>query len=202
MPFVTEELWQRLPRRKAEKAKSIMVASYPTADPANRADDELESQLSSALDAVKAVRALRASYNLPPKARPEVFLVCRSEETSGALNLFADAVSTLSSSGKTTVLGENDATPAGCGVTVVSESLSVFVNLAGSVDPAAEIGKLEKKIAATAKQISELTKKMQMDGYETKVPESVRRENEEKMAKLEAEVAAVNAATEDFRKLL
>jgi valyl-tRNA synthetase len=179
-----------------------MVASYPIADPANRADDELESQLSSALDAVKAVRALRASYNLPPKARPEVFLVCRSEETSGALNLFADAVSTLSSSGITTVLGENDATPAGCGVTVVSESLSVFVNLAGSVDPAAEIGKLEKKIAATAKQISELTKKMQMDGYETKVPESVRRENEEKMAKLDAEVAAANAATEDFRKLL
>ena len=202
MPFVTEELWQRLPRRKAEKAKSIMVASYPIADPENRADDELESHLSLALDAVKAVRTLRASYNLPPKARPEVFLVCRSEETSGALNLFADAVSTLSSSGKTTVLHENDAAPAGCGVTVVSESLSVFVNLAGSVDPAAEIGKLEKKMAATAKQISELTKKMQMDGYETKVPESVRRENEEKMAKLEAEVAAANAATEDFRKLL
>jgi hypothetical protein len=41
-----------------------------------------------------------------------------------------------------------------------------------------------------------------MDGYETKVPESVRRENEEKMAKLDAEVAAANAATEDFRKLL
>ena len=34
------------------------------------------------------------------------------------------------------------------------------------------------------------------------MPEGVRRENEEKMAKLDAEVAAASAATEDFRKLL
>ena len=43
MPFVTEELWQRLPRRRAETARSIMVAAYPVADPANRSDDEIET---------------------------------------------------------------------------------------------------------------------------------------------------------------
>jgi hypothetical protein len=41
-----------------------------------------------------------------------------------------------------------------------------------------------------------------VDGYEAKVPERVRAENEEKIAKLEAEMAAAAAATADFEKLL
>ena len=203
MPFVTEELWQRLPRRTSERARSIMVAAYPVADPANMQDEPLESDMTAALDAVKAVRALRASYNLSPKARPEVFAVCRSEATAAALTRFADAVSTLSGSGATTVLGAHDPPPPpGCGVTVMSESVSVYVSLRGSVDPAAEIAKLEKRAAAAAKQMAELKKKMTADGYETKVPERVRAENEEKVAKLEAEIAAAGEATEDFKKLL
>ena len=111
----------------------------PVADPANRSDDEIETRLGIALDAVKAIRALCASYGLAPKARPEVFAVCRSEESAEALTVFADAVSTLSGSGVTRVLEASDASeiPAGCGVTVMSESVSVYLSLRGSVDPAA-----------------------------------------------------------------
>jgi valyl-tRNA synthetase len=179
-----------------------MVAAYPVSDPANRSDEKIETQLGVALDAVKAVRALRASYGLAPKARPEVFAVCRSEESAAALNAFADAVSTLSGSGATRVLEASDEIPTGCGVTVMSESVSVYVSLRGSVDPAAEIAKLEKRSAAAAKQMADLKKKMAVDGYEAKVPERVRAENEEKIAKLEAEMAAAAAATADFEKLL
>jgi valyl-tRNA synthetase len=84
----------------------------------------------------------------------------------------------------------------------MSESVSVYVSLRGSVDPAAEMAKLEKRAAAAAKQMAVLKKKMTADGYETKVPERVRAENEEKVAKLEAEIAAAGEATEDFKKLL
>jgi valyl-tRNA synthetase len=70
------------------------------------------------------------------------------------------------------------------------------------VDPAAEIAKLEKKSAQTAKQIADLQKKMEMPGYAEKVPENVRADNTEKLAKLEAEVATTAAAMEDFKKLI
>ena len=84
----------------------------------------------------------------------------------------------------------------------MSESVSVYVSLRGSVDPAAEMAKLDKRAAAAAKQIAELEKKMAADGYEAKVPERVRAENEEQVAKLRAEIAAAGAAKEDFEKLL
>jgi valyl-tRNA synthetase len=203
MPFVTEELWQRLPRRKAETARSIMIADYPVSSPDTRQDEPVETQMQSAMDVVKAIRALRASYNLPPKAKPEVFVVVRGEEAEGAMTTFADAIGTLSSAAESCkVLAPSDELPAGCGVSVVNESITVYVMLKGQVDPATEITKLEKKVVTVKKQIADLEKKMAMEGYAEKVPENVRVENEEKKLKLEAEVQVSEAAVEDFKKLL
>lgn len=202
MPFVTEELWQRLPRRQAETARSIMIAEYPVSTPDTRVDEVVETRMASAMDVVKAVRALRASYNLPPKAKPEVFVVARGDEAVAAMSLFADAIATLASASVCAVLSPDDAAPAGCGVTIVDESTTVYVMLKGSVEPSVEIAKLEKKVVATLKQIAELAQKMAMDGYEDKVPESVRNDNAEKKEKFEAEVAVSESAVEEFKKLL
>ena len=158
--------------------------------------------MASAMDVVKAVRALRASYNLPPKAKPEVFVVARGDEAVAAMSLFADAIATLASASVCAVLSPDDAAPAGCGVTIVDESTTVYVMLKGSVEPSVEIAKLEKKVVATLKQIAELAQKMAMDGYEDKVPESVRNDNAEKKEKFEAEVAVSESAVEEFKKLL
>ena len=114
---------------------------------------------------------------------------------------FADAVKTLASAGSVAVLGPDDAIPAGCGVTVIDESVTLYLLLKGQVDPA-EIAKLTKRVAATEKQAADLEKKMAMEGYEEKVPENVRAENADKMEKLRAEVASTKAAIEDFKGLM
>jgi valyl-tRNA synthetase len=65
MPFVTEELWQRLPRRKAESAPSIMIADYPAHAP-ERVDAVVEAQMAIAQETVKATRSLRAASRPRP----------------------------------------------------------------------------------------------------------------------------------------
>lgn len=76
------------------------------------------------------------------------------------------------------------------------------MDLKGSVDPAAEIKKLDKKIELLQKSQAGLVKQMQNKDYETKVPAKVREENAEKLAKLEAEIEAAQAAVADFQKQL
>jgi valyl-tRNA synthetase len=201
MPFVTEELWQRLPRRAAETAPSIMVADYP-AFTDDRTDNAVEESMAVAQEIVKATRSLRAAYNLPPKTKAELFIVTRGDAATDAAKQFSAGIAALATCAKVDILCPDDAVPAGCGVTVINESVSVYLMLKGVVDPAAEIAKLEKKSAQTAKQIADLQKKMEMPGYETKVPENVRADNTEKLAKLEAEVATTAAAMEDFKKLI
>uniref|UniRef100_A0A452SNZ1 Valine--tRNA ligase, mitochondrial n=1 Tax=Ursus americanus TaxID=9643 RepID=A0A452SNZ1_URSAM len=67
MPFLAEELWQRLPRRPGGRsAPSICVAPYPIE---HWRQPELEQRFSRVQEAVQALRALRATYQLT-KARP------------------------------------------------------------------------------------------------------------------------------------
>lgn len=63
MPYITEEMWQRMPRRPSDTTKSIMVAAYPTYnealdDPASEAAYEL------VLECTKAARSLMAEYSI------------------------------------------------------------------------------------------------------------------------------------------
>ena len=201
MPFVTEELWQRLPRRAAETAPSIMVADYPAFTDA-RVDAAVEESMAVAQEIVKATRSLRAAYNLQPKAKAELFVKTRGDVATDAAKQFAEGIATLAGCARVDVIGPDDEVPPGCGVTIINESISVYLMLKGVVDPAAEIAKLEKKSSQTKKSIAALQKQMEMPGYEEKVPENVRADNAEKLSKLEAEVASTAAAMEDFKKLI
>jgi valyl-tRNA synthetase len=201
MPFVTEELWQRLPRRKCEAAPSIMVADYPAHIP-SRTDDGVEADMAVAQDIIKSTRSLRAAYNLSPKAKPELFVVARTAAATAAATSFAGGVATLAGCASVTVLSVSDAAPTGCGVTVINEAVTIYLLLRGVVDPAAEIQKLTKKIALVEKQIADLEKKMNMAGYETKVPESVQKDHVEKMDKLKSEIGSTTDAITDVQNLM
>lgn len=71
MPFVTEELWQRLPRRPNDPTPSIVVASYPVADKAFEFT-EAEKQFDLVFSALKTGRSLAASYNLQSEIQCEL----------------------------------------------------------------------------------------------------------------------------------
>lgn len=63
MPFVTEELYQRLPRRPDDTIPSIMLTSYPELnDP--RVDSSVDSSVANILSIVKAARSLLSDYNI------------------------------------------------------------------------------------------------------------------------------------------
>lgn len=70
------------------------------------------------------------------------------------------------------------------------------------MDAAAEIQKLNKRLDMLQKIQANLQKQMQSKDYEAKVPENVRAENTEKLAKLAAEMEASEAAIAEFQKQL
>lgn len=76
------------------------------------------------------------------------------------------------------------------------------MDLKGSVDAAAEIQKINKRVEVLQKSQASLQKQMQSKDYEAKVPENVRKENAEKLVKLAAELEASQAAIAEFQKQL
>jgi valyl-tRNA synthetase len=73
MPFLSEELWQRLPRRASHTWPSICLAAYPTTV-AGRAAAELEKDFAAVMEIVHAVRALRTEYGVVRKIAPPLVI--------------------------------------------------------------------------------------------------------------------------------
>ena len=202
MPFVTEELWQRLPRTRNENTpKSIMIAEYPVAVD-SWANATAESQMQIIMDSVKAFRSLKSNYNLPPRARPDVFYSVKTDDSEAAMKIDPEGLVSLAGVGELKQLAQGESAPPGCAVSIVNESVTVYVLLKGIVDAATEIAKLDKKLDLLTKSTEALVKKTQEDGYETKVPEKVRNENADKIAKQAEEIDSIKAARADFEALL
>ena len=70
MPFVTEELWQRLPRRPDEKQETISLTPYPELQK-ERENKEAADQLDLVFNVIKALRGMTVQYNLTSKIQGE-----------------------------------------------------------------------------------------------------------------------------------
>ncbi|GFR43813.1 hypothetical protein Agub_g4939 [Astrephomene gubernaculifera] len=200
MPFVTEELWQRLPRHPDMASyASIMLTPYPAPSAAWDCP-AAERAMEFALATVGAVRKMRSDYGLT-KQKPHLYVACSDEDKCSQLRSLQLEVATLSASCDVALLAAGEAAPLGCSVGIVDEATTVHMGLKGILDPALEIAKLEKKSTEVAGRIEQLKKKMSLPAYD-KTPEDVKAADAEKLAKAEAEQAAAAAATEAMKTLL
>ena len=116
MPFLSEELYQRLPRRTSSAPPSICVTPYPeqvesplSLSPSLKIplpprqlkhhDVALDGRVKLMQEVVRVVRSMKQDY-LPAKAKPEVHLVCHTPEASNILSQFVGVVTTLSQCSK------------------------------------------------------------------------------------------------------
>ncbi|XP_064649994.1 valine--tRNA ligase-like [Lineus longissimus] len=200
MPFVSEELFQRLSRRTAHEPPSICITPYPDPEQFNHKNRSLESDVEFAQNVVKAVRAMRADYQLTPKNKAHLYLKCRDAATQTTLLKFTDMIMTMTSSSHVEVLYEGQP-PEGCAIQTVSAHCEVHLMLKGLIDISKEISKLEDKKSKLETQKQKLKNSMAMDGYESKVPENVREQNTEKLHNLDIEVDKLAIALQTLAKM-
>ncbi|KAF0913119.1 hypothetical protein E2562_020255 [Oryza meyeriana var. granulata] len=196
MPYVTEELWQRLPQPKGSCQKvSIMVSEYPSLIK-EWTDDKLENEIDIALDTVNKLRSLK-----PPSdtnERRPAFALCRGQEIAATVQCYQSLVVSLSSISSLKILTENDETPPDCATAVVNKDLSVYLQLQGALNAEVELEKLRKKREEIQKLQHALSQKMEASGYKEKAPQNVQ---EEDMRKLTGFLEQLEIISEAEKKL-
>ena len=201
MPFVTEELWQRLPGRGtlgSEEPETIMLAPYPEADD-NFMNEEAEKSMDETMKIVKACRSLRSSYNIANKTL-SVFYLKASGPTATAASKQTSDIQTLGKASEVHLNVAESEVPATVGTLVVDDQLVVHMDIKG-VDFTVEIARLQKTLKTTTPQIETLQKKMSADGYETNVPDELKASNIAKMEALVKKKEDVEAAIANFERL-
>jgi valyl-tRNA synthetase len=84
MPYLSEELWQRLPRHHSESAPSICVARYPHAGSAAWRNTTIEEEFSSVSSVVHSIRSLRTEYGIIKRVKPAVVINAHGQLNAGS----------------------------------------------------------------------------------------------------------------------
>eukprot|EP01094_Clydonella_sp_ATCC50884_P015806 TRINITY_DN2645_c0_g1_i2.p1 TRINITY_DN2645_c0_g1~~TRINITY_DN2645_c0_g1_i2.p1 ORF type:complete len:317 (-),score=136.90 TRINITY_DN2645_c0_g1_i2:331-1281(-) len=195
MPFVTEELWQRIPRRPDESAPSIMVAPYPK-PVAHWKDEVLEARVRDMQDIVQGLRALKQQYNIPDRKRLPAVLRCATEEVAQVFAEYGKVISTLAYLEDITVSTSPD-TPPQHAVKVLSETYVVLLNMKGQLDVEQELAKLQKKQADLQKKFEKLQKKRSAATYD-RVPQAAQEKDAKMLADMEQQLATTAQMIEDL----
>ena len=209
MPFVTEALWQAfkeakwlggssrragLPLNKIESGgslpPSIMLAAWPTADPARRVP-EAEEELTQLITVVTALRNIRAELRIPVGQTIQVRIGAPTEMASHLTPYLAD-IRRLAKADQITV------TPT---VTRIKEAavahvqgIDLVVPLAGVVDLEAERQRIERKVEELQRVVAAKRGRLQNERFRAKAPPEVVAQEEEGLRALEAELAKWEAS--------
>jgi len=169
MPFITEELWQRLPHT----GDSIMISPYPKAT-RKQTDVGAERALAPIMAAVTAVRTIRGEMRIAPSAT----LTGTIKPTAGPAP-FAECVPLIEALGRATVRVDRAATRPPASALAVVEDAEVYVDLTGVVDLDAERQRLQKEIKRLDEFIAQVEAKLSRPEFVERAPaEVVARERE------------------------
>src|SRR4029450_7770373 len=87
MPYLPEDLWQRMPKSIfLSELESIMFAPFPREDH-SFFDDEAEAKMNLLIRAIRAVRNIRQTYNVPASSEAEVIIHCADDQERKTLIL-------------------------------------------------------------------------------------------------------------------
>jgi valyl-tRNA synthetase len=185
MPFITEDLWQRLPHQ----GESIMIAPYPKAA-APRRDDEVDRFVVLVMGAVSAVRNIRGEMHVGPGTTLNV-MIRPSEADAAVFDAHRALIEALA---RATITVDRAAIrPKGSALGVVGAS-EIYVDLAGVVDVAAERQRLQKEIKRTSDSIGFTRTKLGRPDFVERAPAEIVEKEREKLLEQEALHAKLTAS--------
>ena len=198
MPFVTEALWQNLPKG-SKAAQTIMRAPYPTSSE-GRIDEDARVTTKRLMGIISAVRTLRAEYDVAPsKAIP---LIVRTDDLSLATLVKENKVLIHALTKLESLTVESAAAKHLGGVaTAVAEGAELLVPLKGIIDVGAERARLEKEKEKASKLVMTCEKKLGNEKFTSRAPADVVAKETEKRNEAKDSIRKIEEALVRLREV-
>jgi valyl-tRNA synthetase len=184
MPFITEEIWQRLPHH----GRTIMRAPWPQYRE-NLVDREAEEQMEVLMEVIRGIRQIRSEMNVPPGKKAEALIVSGVEQIREILAKNLAYVEDLANC-KAEVLAALAEKPEQA-ATAVARDIQVFVPLRGLIDVDRELARLNKELQALDKDLARVRGKLGNPDFLNKAPAEVVEKERGKEAELSSKAGAI-----------
>ena len=197
-PFITEEAWQSVAPLAGKHNDTIMLEPYPEAD-ATKIDLEAVAELEWVKKFVIGVRKIRSEMDIAPSKALPVLLAGLDKNDQAWLNNNELYLLSLAKLASIEVLADETNAPESA-VALVGE-MKVLIPMAGLIDKAAEISRLDKEMGKLQGEIKRLGGKLNNAGFVAKAPEAVVAVEREKLAGYETALKNLEAQYEKIQQL-
>ncbi|WP_395505039.1 valine--tRNA ligase [Ectopseudomonas hydrolytica] len=182
MPFITEEIWQRIKALAGKDGATLMLQPWPVAveeriDAAAEADIEWVKQL------MLGVRQIRGEMKISMAKRIDIIVANASDSDLRRLADFEPLLSKLAKLESVRVLGAGEEAP--MSATALVGEMQVLVPMAGLIDKDAELARLDKEVARLQGEVQRVGGKLANEGFVAKAPAEVLDKERAKLAEAE-----------------
>ncbi|WP_289033981.1 valine--tRNA ligase [uncultured Roseibium sp.] len=187
MPFLTEELWERLGDEGVKADGMLMLSAWPAP---HVVDEAAADEINWLVGLISEIRSVRAEMNIPAGAKVQLVVVGANDQTTARIGTHASAIQRLARAETIEML---DAAPAGSAQIIVGEA-TVCIPLAGVIDLGAEKARLTKDAGKLEGEISKIEKKLGNPKFVEKAPQDVVDGEKEKVAEAKAKLEKIQVA--------
>ena len=201
MPYLTEELWQKLPVRHssllhqayAGAEPTIMLAAYPQADH-SLIDEQAESEMQAVIDLISRVRNIRAEMNIKPGDRIQL-LIAANAEMQPVFSSSADQIARLTRATSVSIDGAGQM-PKAAARAVLAGGAEVAVPLEGLIDFAQERARLLREREKLEKEAAKLKSQLSNSDFVNRAPAEKVAEWKSRVADIDQRISALDQMVE------
>ncbi|MGY8831446.1 MAG: valine--tRNA ligase [Pseudomonadales bacterium] len=182
MPFITEEIWQRIKAQAGVSGDTIMLQAWPVANE-SRIDAAAEGDIEWVKQLMLGLRQIRGEMKISMAKRIDIILQNASAEDLRRLADNAPLLNKLAKLESVRVLEAGEEAP--MSATALVGDMQVLVPMAGLIDKDAELARLDKEIARLSGEVQRVGGKLSNEGFVAKAPAEVLDKERAKLAEAE-----------------
>jgi len=176
MPFITEEIWQKLPSTD----ESIMISKWPEPNE-SLIDEEAERDMIFLMDSIRSIRAIRSEFNILPNEVINVEFSTPNKYKEVLLQGYSGYFYTLAKAKLSSTSEKKDLKHV---AHKIVEDVNYYVNLEGLIDINKEREKVKKEIDDVSLLIEKIEKRLSDKNFIEKAPTEVVEKEKEKLENL------------------
>ncbi len=197
MPFVTEEIWQKVAPLAGKEGKTIMAQPYPIAV-LERIDEQAEADIEWLKGFILGVRQIRAQMDISPGKVLPLLIQNASAADAARIASMAGSISFLARVETPRVLSAGEEAPESS--TALLGEMKLLVPMAGLIDKGAELARLAKQIAKLESDLALNTGKLANPNF-GKAPPAVQQKTHDLIAQQTRDLEALKVQSQKIEAL-
>ncbi|MFZ3023549.1 valine--tRNA ligase [Pseudomonas sp.] len=198
MPFITEEIWQRIKAQAGVSGATIMLQPWPMLDDC-RIDAGAEADIEWVKALMLGLRQIRGEMKISMAKRIDIIVQNANSEDLRRLAAFEPLLNKLAKLESVRVLAAGEEAP--MSATALVGEMEVLVPMAGLIDKDAELARLDKEIQRLTGEVQRVGGKLSNEGFVAKAPAEVLDKERAKLAEAEQALAKLSEQREKIANL-